>query len=112
MRPVAAKLLGVTLVLGISTPAFCAEIKSVPGRRGSVIVQLSGGIVPGDGEAFIVALQKAAAAGKPVESVQLNSPGGNLGEGAKLAAAIKLGKLSTVVPSGAVCASACFLAFA
>ena len=108
MRRVAAK----TLVLGISTPAFCAAIKSIPGRGGSVIIQLSGGIVPGDGDAFVSALQKAAAAGKPVESVQLNSPGGNLGEGAKLAAAIKLGQLSTVVPSGAVCASACFLAFA
>src|ERR1700741_4655845 len=60
MRRLAAKLLGVTLVLGTSTPAFCAAIKSVPGRRGSVIIQLSGGIVPGDGEAFIVALQKAA----------------------------------------------------
>ena len=63
MRRVAAKLLGVTLVLGISTPAFCAAIRSAPGRGGSVIIQLSGGIVPGDGETFIVALQKAAASG-------------------------------------------------
>src|ERR1700745_3659575 len=37
MRRVAAKLLGVTLVLGISTPAFCAEIKSVPGRPGAIV---------------------------------------------------------------------------
>ena len=112
MRRVAAKLVGLILALGISTPAFCAAIKSVAGKRGSIIIQVSGGIVPGDGEAFIAALQKAAATGKPIESVQLNSAGGNLGEGAKLATTIKLAKLPTVVLSGAVCASACFLAFA
>jgi hypothetical protein len=112
MRRVAAKLVGLILALGISTPACCAAIKSVAGKRGSIIIQVSGGIVPGDGEAFIAALQKAAATGKPIESVQLNSAGGNLGEGAKLATAIKLAKLPTVVPTGAVCASACFLAFA
>jgi hypothetical protein len=72
---------------------------------------VSGAIVP-DVEAFIRVPQKAADADKPVENVQLNSKGGNLGEGGKLAAAIKLGQLSTVVPSGAVCASACFLVFA
>jgi hypothetical protein len=112
MRRVAARLVGVALALGISTPAFCAGIKSIPGKQGSIIIQVSGGIVAGDGEAFLGALQKAAAAGKPIESVQLNSSGGNLGEGAKLATAIKLAKLSTSVPSGAACASACFLAFA
>jgi hypothetical protein len=111
MRRVAAKLVGLILALGISTPACCAAIKSVAGKRGSIIIQVSGGTVPGDGEAFIAALQKAAATGKLIESVQLNSAGGNLGEGAKLATAIKLAKLPTVVPSGAVCASACFLAF-
>lgn len=100
------------MALGMSTTAFCAAIKSIPGKRGSVIILVSGGIGPGDGEAFIGALKKAEASGKPIESVQLNSSGGNLREGAKLATAIKLGGLSTVVPSGAVCASACFLAFA
>src|SRR5207253_10942267 len=49
---------------------------------------------------------------KAVESVQLHSTGGRLVEGARLAAAIKLGKMSTTVAQGAVCASACFLAFA
>jgi len=104
--------LGIVLTLGIGAPAFAASIKGIPGKRGSVIIQVSGMIGLGDGEALIGALKKAEAAGKPIESVQLNSSGGNLGEGAKLATAIKLAKLSTVVPSGAVCASACFLAFA
>jgi hypothetical protein len=51
-------------------------------------------------------------AGNMVESVQLNSPGGRLAEGAKLAAVIKTAKLATYVSVGEVCASACFLAFA
>jgi hypothetical protein len=51
-------------------------------------------------------------AGKLVARVQLNSAGGRLVEGAKLAATIRLAKISTFVGSGAVCASACFLAFA
>jgi hypothetical protein len=42
----------------------------------------------------------------------LNSTGGKLIEGATIAAAIKREKLATSVESGAVCASACFLAFA
>jgi hypothetical protein len=107
-----AKLLGIVLALGISAPAFSANIKSIPGKAGSAIIMVSGGIGSGDGEAFIGALRKAEASGKSIESVQLNSAGGNLGEGAKLATVIKLARLSTVVPPGAVCASACFLAFA
>ena len=59
MSRVAAKLLGVTLVLGISTSAFCAAIKSAPGRGGSVIIQLSGGIVPGDGDALVTGSLRA-----------------------------------------------------
>jgi hypothetical protein len=53
-----------------------------------------------------------AASGKIVEYVQLNSAGGKLVEGVKLATAIREGKISTAVGQGAVCASACFLAFA
>jgi hypothetical protein len=30
-------LVGVALALGISTPAFCAEIKSLPGRPGAIV---------------------------------------------------------------------------
>ena len=38
--------------------------------------------------------------------------GGNLLEGAKLADAIRYAKIASVVPNGATCASACFVAFA
>jgi hypothetical protein len=107
-----AVLLGMALALGANSLASSATIKSVPGKSGRVNIQVSGIIGVGDGDLFIRTVQQANAAGKSIESVQLNSTGGRLGEGAKLAATIKLGKLPTVVASGAVCASACFLAFA
>ena len=66
----------------------------------------------GDADVFVDALKQAIAAGKLIQTVQLNSGGGKLGEGAKLAAMIRLAKISTFVGPGAVCASACFLASA
>jgi ATP-dependent protease ClpP protease subunit len=77
-----------------------------------VTIQISGQIAAGDSDAFIIAVKQATAAGKTIENVQLDSAGGKLIEGAKLAAAIRENKISTSVGQGAVCASACFLAFA
>jgi hypothetical protein len=77
-----------------------------------VIIQISGQITAGDADAFISEVKQAKAAGKLVENVQLNSTGGSLLEGARLAGTIREGKISTTVGQGAVCASACFLAFA
>jgi hypothetical protein len=71
-----------------------------------------GQIEPGDADLFVAAVKRADAAGKTIETVQLNSTGGRLVEGARLAGTIKVGGLSTSVGPGAVCASACFLAFA
>jgi hypothetical protein len=55
---------------------------------------------------------KLTAAGKHIDVISLNSTGGQLGEGALIAEAIKARGLATLVEDGAVCASACFLAFA
>jgi hypothetical protein len=93
-------------------PASSATIKSIPGKHGGVIIQISGPITAGDADAFIDQVKQATAAGKAVENVQLNSTGGKLLEGVKLAGAIREGKIPTTVGQGAVCASACFLAFA
>jgi len=95
-----------------SAPASSATIKSLPGKHGGVIIQILGQITAGDADAFTSELKHATAVGKPVETVQLNSTGGKLLEGVKLAGAIKEAKISTTVGQGAVCASACFLAFA
>jgi hypothetical protein len=112
MKPGAATLLGMALAVYSGAPASSAAIKSIPGKDRRVVIEISGQIAEGDADVFINAVKEANAAGKVVESVQLNSTGGRLFEGAKLAAAIKVAKISTTVPQGAVCASACFLAFA
>jgi len=112
MKPSAATLLGIAIAIYLGAPASSATIKSVPGKDRRVVIQIFGQIAAGDADVFINAVKQANAAGKVVESVQLNSTGGSLFEGAKLAAAIKGGKISTSVAQGAVCASACFLAFA
>ncbi len=98
-------------VLG-SGAASSANLKSVVGKDGRVIIQLTGEIAEGDADAFIDAVKRSNDAGKFVANVRLNSSGGNLLEGVKLASAIKVGKISTNVGQNSTCASACFLAFA
>jgi hypothetical protein len=56
--------------------------------------------------------KQANDAGKFVANIRLNSEGGNLLEGVKLADAIRFGKMSTNVGKNSTCASACFLMFA
>jgi hypothetical protein len=111
MKLPTALLLGATCVASLSVQSSAAAIKDVPGKHG-VVIQLSGMIVPGDADALLNSVRRLEDGGKSIETVQLNSNGGNLGEAARLAAVIQQQRLSTAVTSGAVCASACFLAFA
>ncbi|WP_375780232.1 hypothetical protein ACE103_16165 [Bradyrhizobium sp. ma5] len=94
-------------------PINSAEIKSGNGKsaQGGVI-WITGEILPGDADKFALAVRQANGAGKFVANVRLNSEGGNLLEGAKLADAIRYGKMSTNVGKTSICASACFLLFA
>jgi hypothetical protein len=112
MKPGCAIGLAIALALHCGTPVASSEIKTLPGREGRVVIQILGRIELGDADLFITTVKRTNAAGKAIENVQLNSTGGRLVEGAKLAGAIKVGRFSTSVGPGAVCASACFLAFA
>ena len=103
--------LGLAIAVCCVAQASSATIRSIPAKRG-VIIEISGQITDGDADVFIGEVKRANASGKTVEYVQLNSGGGKLLEGVKLAIAIREGKNSTAVGQGAVCASACFLAFA
>jgi hypothetical protein len=104
--------LGTVVAICLGAPASSATIRTVPGKDRRIAIQISGRIELGDGDVFIDALKQAIAAGKLVDTVQLNSTGGRLAEGARLAATVRLAKMSTSVSPGAVCASACFLVFA
>ncbi len=107
-----AVLLGLVTAAFWGQPALSATLKSVTGKDGRVIIQIVGEIADGDTESFTAAIKTANDSGKLVANVRLNSIGGNLLEGVRLAAAVKFAKMSTNVGQGATCASACFLVFA
>ena len=86
MKPGCAIGLAIALALHCGTPVASSEIKTLPGREGGVIIQILGQIELGDADLFITTVKRANVAGKAIESVQLNSTGGRLVEGANLAA--------------------------
>ena len=97
----------------LSAPiASAAEIKSSNLADDRVEISISGNITPGDAELLNTRIKAATDAGKLVTSVRLNSEGGSLLEGARLADAVRSAKVSTNVGQNATCASACFLIFA
>ncbi|MET4181719.1 hypothetical protein ABIB94_003820 [Bradyrhizobium sp. JR7.2] len=107
--PIAFVLL---LIAGFSSHSEAAEIKVGVGKSGQATVWITGEIIPGDADKFSQSVRQANDSGKFVANVRLDSPGGNLLEGVKIADAIRYGKTSTNVGKTAVCASACFLMFA
>jgi hypothetical protein len=105
-------ILGAMLASPLGRPSQAAELKPSMTREGRVIVSISGEIDVGDTEALKATIKVANNAGKLVSSLRLNSIGGNLLEGVKLAEVVKFAKMATNVGQGATCASACFLVFA
>jgi len=104
------------LVIGLfvcsARPCAAATLTSYTSKEGKVVVILAGEIALGDTEQLQRIIKSANDLGKIVSAVRLNSTGGNLLEGVKLAGAIRFGKIASVVPNGSTCASACFIAFA
>ncbi len=92
--------------------ASAAELTTTISKENRTIVALNGDLVAGDASRFKDILKSSSAAGKPVSAVRLNSPGGSLVEGVRLAAVIQGAKIATVIASGAKCSGACFLPFA
>jgi hypothetical protein len=105
---------GLALATVVLSPigAASADIKTIIGKDGRVGVSIVGDIEPGDSDAFTTTVKQANDAGKLVANVRLNSEGGNLLEGVKLADAVRFGRMSTNVGKNSTCASACFLIFA
>jgi hypothetical protein len=96
--------------------ASAAELTTVLSKENKTIVVLNGELASGDASRFQDILKTSSAAGKPVSAVRLNSPGGSLFEGARLAAVIQRAniqgaKIATVIANGAKCMRACFLPF-
>jgi hypothetical protein len=97
--------LGVVFTAWAGLPAPAAVLKPAATKDGRIVVSISGELAEGDTDSFKAAVKAANDAGKLVTSVRLNSAGGNLLEGVKLADAIRFGKMATNVGQGATCAS-------
>jgi hypothetical protein len=105
-------ILGVLCAIGFAAEARTAALLEETLRNGHVVLHLTGRIDSKDAASFAAAVDKLTAAGKRIDVVSLNSTGGQLGEGALIASVIKTSRLATRIENGALCASACFLAFA
>ena len=92
--------------------ASAADVTTTLSRENRTIVLLNGELAQGDASRLRDIIKGSSSSGKPVSGIRLNSSGGSLLEGARMAALIHNAKVATVVPSGATCASACFIAFA
>ena len=104
-------LIGSGLALSVSIAA-AAELKSISLADDRVEISISGKIESGDADLVAARIKAATDAGKLVTSVRLNSDGGNLLEGVRMAAVVRSAKVATNVGQNATCASACFLVFA
>ncbi len=102
----------IVISCAVPTAGSAATFKSVATKDGGTIILLSGEIVEGDADTLKASIKTANDAGKLVSGVRLNSPGGNLLEGLKLADAVRFAKVATNVAGNATCASACFLIYA
>jgi hypothetical protein len=105
-------ILGVLCAICLGAEASAAVLLEETLRNDHVILHLTGKIDSKDAALFAAEVGKLTAAGKRIDVVSLNSTGGQLGEGALIAGAIKAWRLATRVEDGALCASARFLAFA
>src|SRR5438552_11981569 len=91
--------------------ASAASLTTSKSKSGSFIVTLSGEISLGDSDLLKVRIRKANDSGVTVSLIRLDSPGGSLLEGVKLADMIRFGKITTAVVGTSKCASACFIVF-
>lgn len=100
----------VLLALAVACPSRAMDFKRESTPDGSVIIAAGGTIEVGDHLKLVGFLE--AIAGSPLIGYSISSPGGNLMEGEQIAEMIHAQQVAVAVPSGAMCASACFLLFA
>lgn len=111
MRRFCAVLLAGCLACGGAAPPAAALEFSRLGKGPDVLVLFEGTIERGDNDRFGEFLASLAPDEKVV-GIVLNSPGGSLNETEPLMFRVGRARWPALVPSGAVCASACTLLFA
>ena len=104
MRAFVGAVLGVAGLLAV--PAQAATIGKVTSGPGAPMILVQGDFQDGDGERF-----QAIATSLPKATVVFDSPGGNLMAGLKIGEIMHARGYTSLVPQGAVCASACAIAW-
>ena len=102
-----------SLLLSLPQAAFAMRFAycPAPGAGGAGILAASGEVRLGDDEQLHAAL-RALPPGTRLAALSLDSPGGDLEEGLRLATSVREARLPTMVGDGAKCASACVIVFA
>jgi hypothetical protein len=100
--------LALFLALAWSVPAAAMSVQTAATRSGAPVLLLQGRIVSGDAKRLRAALHGE----QRVVLLVLNSPGGSVLEAQEIAKLIHASGAPALVPSNAVCASACFMLFA
>ena len=94
-------------VTALNTAALAMDFSILPLPNGVHVVFADGEIVAGDAERLRIALRSADRDSYGKKGIALNSGGGLVGEALAMVALMDQEKVSTIVPPGASCASAC-----
>src|SRR5580704_5576032 len=105
------RLLAPLLTVQLAGTAAAMQFQQGTTKDGDYFISAEGEIHDGDLRQFQRALD-AVPAGKRLAGVLLDSPGGDLREGARIAEQIHDSRLMVLVTSHGTCASACFLMLA
>jgi hypothetical protein len=103
------RILAVLFVLlpGLATPAAAMDFSVLQAKGGQRVVLAAGEIMPGDARLLAQALALATRGRNGTKQLLLDSPGGTVGDALAMADVMDAERVSTEVPAGAICASAC-----
>lgn len=101
------KIFTFLITLTISTLANSAHIEVGTDRHGTVTLYFSDKIELNDAQKFFNTAESWRKQGFPIQLIVLNSTGGNVLASRYISEYILRNKISTVIPNGALCASAC-----
>jgi len=96
----------------VASSVSAATLTTTVSKENRTIVLLNGEVAAGDATRLQGIIKSSIDSGRLVSGMRFNSSGGSLVEGVRLAGVIAHAKIATVIPNGATCASACFIAFA
>jgi hypothetical protein len=103
-------VLAIASMVAACWSASAAELTTFA-KENKTIVVLKGELAQGDASRFEGIVKSSSAGGKPVGAIRLDSPGGSIREGVRLAAVIDKNKITTVIIAGAICTRECFIPF-